>query len=136
MSYAFGFVAILAMAGVSVTNSSVQASNQQARQGEAVTLPVVEVVGCLTSGPNNTWTLTNATDPVNTNSASTSQAAVKAAETMPLGKQRYVLLGVNQFNPTPHRGHKMAVKGILIKDQKETRINVTSFQMASADCTK
>jgi len=97
---------------------------------------LVEVVGCLTAGANNTWQLTNASDPVVTQNASTTPEAIKAAETKALGKQRYTLLGMSHFEPTSHEGHKMVARGLLIKDAKETRVNVTSLQMAAATCAK
>ena len=95
---------------------------------------LVEVVGCLTPGANSTWQLMNGSDPVVTRSASTSPEAIKAAETKALGKQRYALIGMSSFEPAPHQGHKMVVRGLLVKDTKETRINVTSFQMAAVAC--
>jgi hypothetical protein len=101
-----------------------------------VTLDLVEVVGCLTSRPNDTWFLTNATEPTISNRPWTTAGAVKAAETKPLGKREYRLIGLALLNPAGHAGHKMAVKGLLIKDEKEARINVTSFQMAGVDCGK
>ena len=100
------------------------------------TTSIVEVVGCLVSGPNNSWALTNGTEPVVTATAGTTVEAVKAAEAKPLGKARYTLIGLSLLNPAPHTGHKMAVKGLLIKDSKEVRINVTSFQMAGATCAR
>ena len=113
------------------------AVHAQARRGTGASQPVdlVEVVGCLASA-SNSWQLINATDPSFAKSASTTAESVKAAEAKQLGKQRYVLIGLNQLDPANHQGHKMAVKGLLIKDVKETRINVTSFQMASANCAK
>ena len=54
----------------------------------------------------------------------------------PLGTQRYQLLGTSPFSPDQHKGHKMAVKGLLIKSGSDTRINVTSFQMLAETCAK
>jgi hypothetical protein len=109
-------------------------------QGQAGARPtstsIVEVVGCLVGGPENSWALTNATEPVVTKTAGTTVEAVKAAEAKPLGKARYALIGLSLLNPAPHTGHKMAVKGLIIKDSKEVRINVTSFQMAGATCAR
>lgn len=113
-----------------------RAAAQAPRAAAQDSTQIVEVVGCLMSGPNDTWVMTSATDAVVSDRPSTSTDAVKGAAAKPLGKQRYRLIGVTPFNPAGHVGHKMAVKGLLIKDQKETRINVTSFQMAGASCGK
>src|SRR5713226_8025042 len=95
--------------------AAAQAGGGGAQQPSNATLPIVGVLGCLTAGPNKTWTLADATDPTTSNSAATTADAVKAAQSKPLGTQRFVLIGVNQFDPAPHKGHKMAIKGILIK---------------------
>jgi len=101
-----------------------------------LTLDIVEVVGCLSDGPNNTFVLTDATDPVRSTQPSTTKAALDADKTKPLGTQRYVIIGATEWNPASHKGQKMAVKGLMIKDAKETRLNVTSFQMVDNTCTK
>ena len=101
-----------------------------------LTLDVVEVVGCLSSGPNDTFVLTDATEPVKSTQPSTTQAALAADKLKPLGVQRYVIIGASEWDPASHKGHKMAVKGLMIKDAKETRINVSSFQMVDSTCTK
>jgi hypothetical protein len=98
-------------------------------------LPIVEVVGCLSQIADN-WTLANATDPTVSTTSFTTPEAVKAAAEKPLGTQQYRLLGTSPFNPERHKGHKMAVKGILIKSGSDSRINVTSFQMLVETCAK
>ena len=96
----------------------------------------MEVVGCLSNGPNNTFVLTDATESVKSARASTTQAALDADKNKPLGTQQYVIIGATEWNPASHKGQKMAVKGLMIKDAKETRLNVTSFQMVDNTCTK
>jgi len=39
-----------------------------------------------------------------------------------------------EINPDAHKGHKMAAKGLLIKDPKGNRLNVTSLEMVAAAC--
>ena len=115
---------------------ALQVSAQQAEPGKGATLDIVEVVGCLMGGADSSWTLVNATEPVVSESPSTSADALELAKARPLGKQRYILLGVaTNWDPASHKDHKMAVRGILIKDSNEVRINVTSFQMiGTAGC--
>ena len=99
-----------------------------------LTLDVVQVVGCLADGPNNTFLLTTATAPVKGGAASTTEEAIEAAKTKALGTARYVLIGLSEWSPADHRGHKMVVKGLMIKDATEVRLNVSSFQMIGETC--
>jgi hypothetical protein len=108
-------------------------AGQPEEQREQNVLDLAEVVGCLEQGPSGTWGLTNASDPVVSKTQATSLLALKAAD-KPLGNRRYQLLGVSVFNPSVHKGEKMAVKGVLIKDAKESPLNVTSLQMVAATC--
>jgi len=97
--------------------------------------PIVEAVGCLSQTGSN-WVLKNATDPAPATTSFTTPEAVKAAGEKPLGTQQYRLLGTSPFSPEGHKGHKIVVKGILIKSGGESRINLTSFQMLAATCAK
>ena len=96
---------------------------------------LVEVVGCLSQTGAN-WVLTNASDPAASTTSFTTPEALKAAAEKPLGTQHYRLLGTSPFSPERHKGHKMAVKGLLIKSGSDSRINVTSFQMLAETCAK
>lgn len=103
---------------------------------KSLTLDIVEIVGCVANGPNKNFVLTNATEAVKGGTPSTTKEAIEAAKTKPLGSLRYTLIGASEWNPASHVGHKMAAKGLLIKDAKEMRLNVTSFQMVGETCTK
>ena len=105
-------------------------------QQPAPPLEVVEVVGCLDERPAATWIVMRGSDPVVTKTQWTTAAAVAQASSRPLGMREYRLIGVRVFSPAAHKGHKVAVKGVLIPDAKEARINVTSMQTASETCTK
>ena len=100
------------------------------------TVDIVEVVGCLQSGPNDTWMLGRASNPEIQRRPNTTPEAVKAAAAKPLGTQQFRLMNISVFGPAAHQGHKMAVRGILIKDPKQSRINTMSFQMLDAACAK
>jgi hypothetical protein len=98
-------------------------------------LPIVEAVGCLSEGPNRTWTLTNAGEPTQAARAGFSRPEeVKAAEGRRLGASQFRLIGMTEMNPGPHRGHKVLVKGLLIKDANGQRINVTSLKTVGEAC--
>jgi hypothetical protein len=98
-------------------------------------IPIVETVGCLAEGPNRTWTLTNAAEPARAGRAGFSRPEeVKAAEGRGLGSQQLRLIGMAEMNPGPHRGHKVLIKGLLIKDTDGSRINVTSLKTVGDLC--
>jgi hypothetical protein len=97
-------------------------------------LDVTEVSGCLEQSPTRTWMLSHASDPIVSKTQATSLVALKAAEAKPLGNGRYQLLGVSVFDPPSHKGQKVAVKGVLIKEAQESRLNVTSLQTVAATC--
>ncbi len=100
-------------------------------------LPIVETVGCLAEGPNRAWTLTNAVEPTPAGRAGFSRPEdVKAAEGRGLGSQQWRLIGMTEMNPGPHRGRKVLVKGLLIKDAAGQRINVTSLKTVGEACGK
>jgi hypothetical protein len=108
---------------------------QAVQPGQGV-IEMAEVVGCLERNPAEKWMLTNATSPVLSETQTTSSVALKAAGAKQLGDGRYQLLGVSAFNPSSHQKEKVAVRGILIKDGKESRFNVTSLQSVGASCIK
>jgi hypothetical protein len=99
-------------------------------------IPIVELVGCLAEGPNSTWLVTNATEPAATTPGFSKAEDVKAAETKPLGTLRFRLIGLVEMSPADHKGHKVAVKGMLIKDSTGDRLNVTSLATVTAVCAK
>ena len=46
------------------------------------------------------------------------------------------LIGMTEMNPAPHRGHKVLIKGLLIKDADGSRVNVTSIKTVGDLCGK
>jgi len=99
-------------------------------------LPVVGVTGCLAQNPAAEWMLTDAGAPYLSKTQATSAAALRSVGNRPLGDGRYHLLGVSVFNPAAHRGQEVAVKGVLIKNAAENRLNVTSLQTIAATCAR
>jgi hypothetical protein len=134
-------IAVTAALTISVTGLAQQQNRQgqQAPPGVGQIPPVVdivEVVGCLQSAPNDMWMLTSASTPELQRRPNTNPEAVKAAAARPLGTQKFRLMNIAVFTPAQHQGHKMVVRGILIKDAKDPRINTMSFQMLDATCAK
>jgi mono/diheme cytochrome c family protein len=89
----------------------------------------VDVVGCLTAGPQSTWTLTQASDPVAVPAGSTPAATARA-----LGTQTFHLVDAMAYAPDDHKGHKMYVRGLLIKLPGEQRMTISAFEMVSPTC--
>jgi hypothetical protein len=97
-------------------------------------VPIVEVIGCLTQGPGNAWLVTRATEPAKAPIGFSKPEELKAAEARALGTLTFRLLGLAEFAPADHNGHRVVVKGLWIKDANDPRLNVTSLMTASAAC--
>jgi hypothetical protein len=97
-------------------------------------LDIVAVVGCLEQSASGTWRLTHSGDLVVNKTQATSMAELKEEAAQPLGKQQYLLVGTSVFDPSSHKGEKMAVKGVFIKEVNLNRINVTSQQTLASTC--
>jgi cytochrome c5 len=93
----------------------------------------VEVVGCLAAGPQNTWILTRASEPV-VAVAPASAASAPSTPAPPLGTQTFRLLDAIAYAPADHRGHKMYVRGLLIKLPGEQRLTISAFESLSPTC--
>jgi hypothetical protein len=117
--------------GMSGKTNAAQTLEGETREGG---LDIVAVVGCLEQSASGTWRLTHASDPVFSKTQATSMAELKEEAARPLGIQQYQLVGARVFNPTSHKGEKVAVKGVLIKDTNLSRINVTSQQAIASTC--
>jgi cytochrome c5 len=91
----------------------------------------VEVVGCLTAGPENTWMLTRASEPI---AATPAASARSTAATRPHGVQTFRLVDAIAYAPGEHKGHQMYVRGLLIKLPGEQRITISAFEMVSPTC--
>jgi len=98
-------------------------------------LKVVETVGCLERDGGDAWWLVRASDPVASKTQTTSGIEVKAAAGTPLGNLRDRLLGSEAFRPAAAKNQRVVVKGVLIPVGDESRINVTSLQLAGAGCS-
>jgi mono/diheme cytochrome c family protein len=96
---------------------------------------LVRVVGCLAPAASDTWTLTNATDPVRTRDPEASRDEErKNSLTKPSGPRQFPLRSIYP-PPAPFRGHKVEVKGFWIQGSNQ-HINVNSLQTLSPSCAK
>jgi len=95
----------------------------------------VEVVGCLAAGPNNSWLLTSASEPVSV--AVSGEAPPKMPPDAPakaLGTRSFTLLDALAYNPAPHVGQKIYVRGLLIRLPSEPRMTISAFEPLGAGC--
>ena len=100
----------------------------QRGQSGVANFTLVEVVGCLAQGPNQTWMLTRASDPVAVKENGPATAAA------PPETQTFRLISAAAFQPAPYVGHTMEARGLLYREVAENRINLTSLKMAGTDC--
>ena len=94
---------------------------------------MVQLIGCLTQDSAGTWTLTNATDPRRTRTPDVTADELKAASDMRLGTGTFKLMEAAAYHPEARRGHKISLKGLLIR-RPENRINVTGLDTIASSC--
>jgi hypothetical protein len=128
------WLAVAVLSCVLSTDTAAQRQGQRAQGPEAV--PIVEVVGCLTQSASNAWIVANATEPTQGTTGWSKPEEVKAAEAKAIGTRQFPLIGLVELSPAEHKGHKVVVKGMLIKDAGTTRLNVTSLMTAAVTCAK
>ena len=102
---------------------------------------LVQAVGCLVVGPNNTWNLTNVADLSRTYKGDEITAAeIKAAGRAALGTQSFRLPNASSFRPgfqlETWRSHKVLAKGALARQANGDRINLTALETIAANCTQ
>ena len=95
----------------------------------------VEVVGCLASGPNNSWLLTNGSEPISVVVSESGPKPSHDRESIGLGSETFHLLDALAYNPESYKGHKMYVRGLLIKLPSERRMTISSFETMAPSCT-
>jgi len=96
---------------------------------------LVQTVGCLGRGPDNTWVLTRTSDPLVTRDDAASAQSLASAATRPLGTRTFRLLSAKPFSPESHQGHKMEARGLIYTEAGDERLTLTSLRMAG-NCTE
>ena len=103
--------------------------------GAVANFALVQVVGCLAAGPNNTWIVNKTTEPLATTSPdASSPQMLKAAADKPLGDATFQLINAARLHPEPHLGQRVEAKGLLYRAPDDNRISVSSLQMISPAC--
>ena len=125
-------------AGELTQNGNDLASAQILKKGEQAIVQnfsLVQTVGCLTRGTDNSWVLTRTADPLVTRDDAPSAQSLAAASTRALGTRTFRLLSTKPFNPESHQGHKMEARGLIYNEPGDERLTLTSLQMAG-NCTE
>jgi hypothetical protein len=114
-------------------NGSDLATAQILKKGEQALVQnfsLVQTVGCLARGPDNTWVLTRTADPLVTRDDAPSAQALSSAGQRPLGTRTFRLLSVRPFDPESHQGHKMEARGLIYNEPGDERLTLTSLKTA------
>jgi mono/diheme cytochrome c family protein len=120
-----------ALANILIARSS--AAVKEAASQPITTGSLVQVVGCLQSGPGG-WMLTETTAPVRTENPDGSPAdQLKKLAATPAGAGKLRLLGVYS-SLDEHKGRRMEAKGFIVKDPDGDRLNVVSLEMVATSC--
>ncbi len=101
---------------------------------EVPNFALVQMVGCLAPGADNAWTLTRTTRPVVTRDEVPTAAALKDAESRPLGEGTARLLSMAAFRSSVKAGQRVEVRGLLNRLSDETRLDVLSLKPVGAAC--
>jgi hypothetical protein len=99
----------------------------------------VVTVGCLTGAGDGAWIVSSAAEPSRARLEDASPPAeLKSSLEKKLGTLTFRLAdleAVPDFSPSAHSGHKMQVKGFLVRQPNAERISLTSIEMLDAHCT-
>ena len=115
-------------------SKSSDGARSQGKESIRDVLQIGEVVGCLVTESSGGWLLQHANEPVTSQTQASSSLELEAAKDRPLGNEHYELFGTRVFNPSSHAGERVAVKGVLLGEPGDFRLNVTSLQTVGADC--
>jgi len=107
---------------------------KKGEQASVQNFSLVQTVGCLARGPDNTWVLTRTADLTTTREDAPSAQGLAAAAARPLGTRTYRLLSVMPFSPDAHQGHKMEARGLVYNEPGDERLTLTSLQMTGGAC--
>ena len=96
---------------------------------------LVETVGCLEADFDGTWRVKRASEPVRTRNPNESLAGeLQVASVSPLGEKTFRLLDSSTLKLDGQQRKKVKVKGFLIRNQEEDRLNTTSVELLGVSC--
>ena len=98
---------------------------------------LILTVGCLSQTGDGGWVLLSAAEPVRTRTELSSLADVKSSSEKAPGSLTFRLAeldAVPDFMPDAHKGHKIQVKGYLVRQLNAERISLSSMVMVNPTC--
>lgn len=102
--------------------------------GEVPNYALVLTDGCLMAGDPGQWLLSNASPLSRTRNPEPSSASrLESLAGAPLGSDFYELIYIFP-SPDAFVGHRVELKGLLIRDTDPDRINVSSFTSVAESC--
>jgi mono/diheme cytochrome c family protein len=102
--------------------------------GEVPNYALVLTDGCLMAGDPGQWLLSNASPLSRTRNPEPSSASrLESLAEAPLGSDLYELIYIFP-SPDAFAGHRVELKGLLIRDTDPDRINVSSFTSVAESC--
>ena len=113
--------------------------------GGAKPLPTsspASIAGCLTKEPGVGWFLTNASDPVRTlDPFAVADSELATASATPLGSELVRLQNIEDLPGSGEAaerlaGRKVLAKGILVRHEQGTRLNVAVLNAAGGPCER
>jgi mono/diheme cytochrome c family protein len=98
---------------------------------------LVQLVGCLVADQSGGWKLTSASEPVVTRDETPDAAALKTAESKPLGRGTFGLVSLNTATKNGAlAGRKVEVRGLLYRDGAYADLNLTSLKDVTSNCSQ
>ena len=98
---------------------------------------MVQVVGCLATGTDSDWIVTDGSEPIRTREPAASEGeALLLTQAMPLGAKQFELMYVFP-DPAAYEGHRVEAKGFLIQRDgpgEIDAINVTTVASLAPAC--
>ena len=108
---------------------------KKGEQAGVQSFSLIQTVGCLATGPNNTWVLTRTAEPLTTREDVPSDRALAAAASQSLGTKTFRLVSVKPFQPESHTGQKVEARGLIYTEPGDERINLTSLRATGGSCS-
>jgi mono/diheme cytochrome c family protein len=121
----------LALGGADLVRSEIV---QREPQAVVLNFSLIETVGCLARGANNTWLLTRTAEPRATRDDTPTEQHLAAAAGRPLGMRTFLLLSAVPFRPDAHEGRRMEARGLVYTEPGDERITLTSLRPAGERC--
>jgi len=103
--------------------------------GGVANFNLVSVVGCLSGGPNGTWSLTQASNPATTREESADAAALTRAAAVAPGSLTLQLVSVLPAHRSEAQvGQRVEARGLLYRSPTESLLNLTALRTVAPRC--